>query len=160
MKGYVTITTDAGFLPFHNIGSYAYWIKADGLHLSGSGLFREAQQNAYECEMKAIINALHVLKCNGYNQIKVVIINRDNIRTASARKGTQLERKIYQLLKDIKRGSRIYNFKANEKFCHFRHVKAHTKNVTDRRTKAQVWCDEQCTARLKEWKRNNTAHHE
>ncbi len=151
MKGIVTINTDAGFFPMQKVGSYAYWIKADGLHLHGSGMFRDKCNNPTDAEYKAIINALHVLKCSGYIPIKKIIFNRDNINVESKKKGHDNQRKIYLLIRQLRKQS-IKNkiIKGIYPFYEFRHVKAHN-GTSDKRSWVNDWCHNQCSLRLKEW---------
>ena len=149
-KGIVTINTDAGFYPIEKIGSYAFWIKGDNLFLQGSGVFKELCKNPLDAEMKAIINAFHVLKATGYKAEKI-IVNRDNV---NAKSGTQtpLQNKMKKLIKEIKLSS-IHPSHPNYvgKYVEFRHVKAH-KHTDDKKHWVNDWCDKRCKIELRNYK--------
>lgn len=151
MKGIVTINTDAGFYRFDKIGSYAYWIRADGLIKKGSGLFKEKCKSATECEKKAIINALTVLLKSGY-QAEKIIINRDNINAISGKRGDTFSVMMSKIIKKIKiRSIPPYHKNYTGKYCEFRHVKAHSHTKTARHW-VNDWCDKRCKEELKAWR--------
>ena len=145
IPGLVTINTDAGYLPYRNLGAYAYWIKGENIFLKGSGLFKENLRSAREAEVKAIVNALHVL---GKEEIKIVklIINRDNIKATADVSGDYLHRLLHKAIEALKslRGTPYFSYE-------FRHVPAHQKS-TDKKRFVNNWCDEQCTAQLTPYK--------
>lgn len=148
MKGWVTINTDAGFYPIEKIGSYAYWIKADGLFLKGSGVFKDACKSPLEAEFRAIINAIHILDTSGYIGITKIVFNRDNIYTGAKKKGNFYE----QMLADkIRKLRKKCNYNDPEPFYEFRHVKAHTR-ITAARFYVNSWCDQECKKQLREYK--------
>lgn len=151
MKGWITINTDAGYYRHEKIGSYAYWIKGDGIFWKGSGVFKEACGSPLECEKKAIANALHILEASGVI-VEKIIVNRDNIYASSGRRGDDLSRMMTAIIKRIKIRSippTHKNYGAN--YCEFRHVKAHVK-VTNARSYVNDWCHEQCSRELREYK--------
>lgn len=157
MKGIVTINTDAGWYPIDKVGSYAYWIKSDGLFLRGSGLFKDVCKSAREAEFKAVINALHILKAASIPEIKLIVFNRDNIYVGSKKNGNEMEKMIYKTLRSIFDESYPDANKHPQRFSKFylfRHVKAHTKKQ-DASSFVNRWCDEECTKQLKKWRQEN-----
>lgn len=152
MKGWVTINTDAGFWPSHNVGSYAFWIRANGLFLKGSGVFKEKCKCPKDAEFKSLLNALHVLKKSGYKGITKIVINRDNIYVTARKKGTDHQRSLHNAIRSFRNESKkIPGLKLWEPFCEIRHVKAHSGTDTPRKY-VNDWCDQQCKLRLLEWK--------
>ena len=149
-KGIVTINTDAGFYPNEKIGSYAFCIKGDDLFLKGSGIFKELCKNSLDAEMKAIINALHVLKASGYKAEKIVV-NRDNINAKSG-KQSELQTKMSKIIRQIKIASisRSHPNYTGE-YVSFRHVKAH-KHTNNKRHWVNDWCDNRCKVELRNYK--------
>lgn len=146
--GTVTINTDAGFYPIDKIGSYAYWIKGDGLFLSGSGVFKGKCDNSTEAEIKSIINAIHILDASGFTNIKKLIINRDNIHARSSQKGNELQRKLSIKISQLRKKC---NYKGRYPFFEFRHVKAHS-HTKEPRNWVNDWCDKRCKEELKKYK--------
>jgi ribonuclease HI len=150
MRGWITINTDAGWYPIEKIGAYAYWIKGDDLFLRGSGAFKKPCKNPTEAEMKAILNALHVLDKSGYNQFKKIIFNRDNIHAISSRKQGGLKREIWIALRKLADKSCYVTLNP---FWEFRHVKSKV-NDGSARSFVNQWCHDRCTEELRIAKRN------
>lgn len=157
MKGWITINTDAGFYQWDKVGSFAYWIKGDNLHLHGSGMLKGEVISSTQAEMMAIANALHVLKCSQASGIIKIIINRDNIHAISKKKGGPVGKTIYALLRHFwdEGGFRHTPF---SKFYEFRHVKAHS-GTDEPRKWVNDWLDKQCKMRLTEWRLANKIPH-
>lgn len=152
MKGIVTINTDAGWFRHQKVGSFAYWIKGDGIHLHGSGMLKGKIMSSTEAETKAIANALYILKESGVTGIKRIIINRDNIRAVNKKRGREEQKLVYQLLRHF--WDKTNHETEFTKFYTFRHVKAHS-NGTLARDWVNNWCDARCKERLKEWLKQN-----
>lgn len=166
MKGvFVTCNTDAGYFTRDKVGSYAYWIKATGLHLHGSGLFKNKCAGPWQAEMQAMINALHVLKQAKPPPIIRFIFNRDNINARSGSKGNHLRQDLKEAIawfkKDAIERLGIDEFRrltVNQKnYAEFRHVKSHD-NTDTKRNWVNDWCDRQCKARLIEWLKKQKVH--
>lgn len=155
MNGIVTVNTDAGFYPNDKKGAYAYYIRTDGVKLTGSGLFKKECRSPQEAEYAALINALFiVLHSQKITEIKKIIINRDNIHVISKRKGHTFQTLLHRIIKDIfikKYADANKSPQLFTKFYEFRHVKAHTKGK-DAKYWVNNWCDNQCTMQLKKWK--------
>lgn len=144
----VTINTDAGFYHEEKIGSFAYWIKGKELFLRGSGLFKTSCINSTDAEMKAILNALHVLDISGYTNIEKIIFNRDNIHAKSSQRGNELQRKISSKISELRKKCK---YKSRYPFFEFRHVKAHS-STEKARNWVNDWCDKECTRQLRAWR--------
>lgn len=144
----VTINTDAGFYPNEKVGSYAYWIKGKGLFLRGSGLFKQNCTNSTDAEMKAILNALHILDSSSYVDIEKIVINRDNIHAKGSESGNELQRRISDKLSELRKKC---DHKSKYPFFDFRHVKAHS-SIDKPRNWVNDWCDKECKRHLKQWK--------
>lgn len=160
---WVTINTDAGYSYHWRRGSYAYWIVFNGKRLTGGGVFREGyegdhRKGPYDSEMKAIINALHVLKQNPHPPIKGFVFNRDNIHTKSG-KGNKLEKKIQSLIRRFKKDyierTGDHSVLGNSKYAQFRHVKAHLHTDTPRHY-VNDWLDKRCKSEFAKWVEQQT----
>jgi hypothetical protein len=143
----VTINTDAGFYPREKFGSYAYWIKGNGLFLRGSGVFRDKCKNPQEAELKAIINAVTMLLSDGKSDIHKLIINRDCIHAKSSKNGSELEKLLASLISKLRRKCK---YDGKYPFHEFRHIKAHVHTNT-KRNWVNDWCDKQCKLQLKNY---------
>ena len=164
MKGvFVTVNTDAGFSYKYQIGTYAFWIKGTGKHLHGSGVFKEKHKGPmhkgpYEMEIKAIINALAVIKKTDHPPIIGFIFNRDNIYAKSRKNGDALQKLLYQHIrhfrKDAEKRLGLKAFMAatrkQKEYAQFRYVKAHN-GTPDKRSYVNDWCDRQCKLQFEKW---------
>lgn len=153
-----TINTDAGYSYHWRRGSYAYWIVFNGKRITGGGVFKESHtgpqnKGPYESEMKAIVNALHVLKSHSHPPIRGFVFNRDNINTKSG-KGNKLEKKIQSLIRHFKKDyierTGDSSVLRNSKYAQFRHVKAHTHTDTPRHY-VNDWLDKRCKSEFAKW---------
>jgi len=154
---FVTINSDAGFYHYDKIGSFAYWIRGNGVYLKGSGVFKKQVQSPWHAEMQAMINALEALRMSKPPPIIGFIFNRDNINARSGKKNplrAMLKKSIVKFKTDAISRLGTKKFKeltANQKeYAIFRHVKGHS-DVDDKRSFVNRWCDEQCSLRLREW---------
>lgn len=149
MPGWVTVNTDAGLLHQHQVGSYAYWIRGENFKLHGAGLFKELCSDTNECEAKAIINALHILKKAKIKGITKIIINRDNVNVKARANGNALEKQLHKLLFEIAEPEHEHPL------YEFRHVKAHQKKNNSKRSWVNDWCDKACRHQLRKWKKDH-----
>lgn len=160
---FVTVNTDAGFSYKYRIGTYAYWIKGTGKHLHGSGVLKDKykgppHKGPYNAEMKAILNALAVIKKAGHPPIIGFIFNRDNIYAQSGKKGDALQRQLHREIRWFRQdaierlGMKKFMLLTSKqkKYADFRHVKAHN-GTPDKRSYVNDWCDRQCKMRFQEW---------
>ena len=152
MAGIITINTDAGFYPREKFGSYAYWIKGNGMFFRGSGGFRDKCKNPQEAELKAIINAVTILLSNAPKfHFHKLIINRDCIHAKSSKDGSDLEKLLAKLIEKVRYKCKPSNpYDGQYPFHEFRHIKAHTHTNT-KRNWVNDWCDKQCKLQLKNY---------
>ena len=118
------------------------------MSFKGSGLFKAEIQSALEAEIKAILNALTIVKMNATEPIVKIIINRDNLGAKAVKDGNEGQRALYELLEGLKS---IH--KGSSEFYEFRHVNAH-KHTRNARHWVNDWCDKQCTMQLNNFKAN------
>lgn len=116
------------------------------------------KKGPYDSEMKAIINALNILKKQNHPPIKGFVFNRDNINTKSG-KGSELERMIKSLIryfKDdcIKRTGEL-SILTKSDYAQFRHVKAHLHTDTPRHY-VNDWLDKKCKSEFAKWVEQQT----
>lgn len=163
IKGiFVTINTDAGFSYKYKIGTFAYWVKGHGIHLKGSGVLKEKCTNPWECEMKAMINALHVLKRSNHAPIIGFIFNRDSKTAYSKQNGNLLQKLLYKEIQFFKHDAinvlGITAFesatKKQNEYAIFRHVEGHSE-IEDKRSWVNRWLDTECTRQLENWKKHH-----
>lgn len=139
----VTVNTDAGFSVHHKKGSYAFWIVSNRFKILKSGLFKYPVGNPMECEMKAIYNALWILKTEDLKSVSKIIINTDCIPaiTAFSKQSVKENRWYKPLVKKYRKLAKTLPK------IEFRHVKAHTTNK-DARSYVNNWCDTQAREQL------------
>lgn len=151
--GWVTINTDAGHVPNLNVASFAYWIRFEGNKLCGSGLLKGKVMDSWEAEMKAVINALHVLLNNPPpRKITKIIFNRDHDgvdMTRKKRRDPFLTDRLILLAEKLIQQNEFTG--SIHSFCEFRHVKGHSRKKDDR-SWVNRWCDEQCSAHLRPYR--------
>jgi ribonuclease HI len=73
----VTINTDASYDCINKTGGYGIWIKSNYFTIKKAGRFKSEILDANEAEIKAVINALHILITNE-RKFQLVVINCDN----------------------------------------------------------------------------------
>jgi len=141
MRMNVTITTDASYCSRDKVGGYAFQIKSNGGTIKRFGPLKGEIQTPTEAEMKAILNALHIVK-NDIKGVSILTINTDNlffvdkvikIDTKKSRKRLKVTKDTLELLR--KEISEIVCKKVQ-----INHVRAHVQ-VTDNRTFVNDWCD-------------------
>lgn len=142
----VTINTDASYHHDLKIGSFAYYIVCNEGKKQHAQVLKDAR-SSLDCEMKAIVNALHVLFKSEFKQIRYIIINTDCKFAINAFKGTHprhedVIKKYHSIVSKLRKKYDIKSRKYMEKpFLEFRYVKAHTIGA-DNRSKSNNRCDE------------------
>lgn len=144
-----TVNTDAGVFRRQQIGSFAFWIVSDSLKIKKSGMLKGEITSPILAEIRAIINALHILNCCG-EEVSKVVVNTDctgaihffNMPQSKVRKKYGKEWHHYCKVK----------IKGVE--YDFRHVKAHTDTETSRRW-VNDWCDKKCREELIKFVKQN-----
>ncbi len=161
---YCTVNTDAGYSYHWRRGSYAYWIVYTGKRITGGGVFKEnhtgpQNKGPYESEMKAIINALEVIKKKEHPPIIGFVFNRDNINTKSGKNGNELEKLLYKLIRyfkeDAMKRTGMYQINHKKDYAQFRHVKAHLHTDTPRHY-VNDWLDKKCKSEFAKWVEKQT----
>lgn len=140
----VTINTDASFNHHHKVGGYAFWITSELGRIRQSGTLKETS-DAQDAELKALANAVYVLLNSEFNNgsIEHIYVNSDckMMFPKISVKSTNVPGKyIAETLNDILRKNMngcIYGR------ISFRHVKAHTNNLTKSRSWVNDWCDKE-----------------
>ena len=138
----VTINTDASFNHHHKVGGYAFWITSELGRIRQSGTLKETS-DAQDAELKALANAVYALLNSEFNNgsIEHIYVNSDckMMFPKISIKSTSVPGKyIAETLNDILRQNTdgcIYGR------ISFRHVKAHTNNLTKSRSWVNDWCD-------------------
>lgn len=140
----VTVNTDASYCPIQKVGGYAFWIKCDLGTIAKSGAIK-TPENAQDCEIKAVANAVYVLENSTFNNgnIALVVINSDckkmfpligkKSQHAAGRSIANAISRIRKKNKNITSAKKIYSL---------RHVKAHN-GTADKRSWVNDWCDRQ-----------------
>jgi ribonuclease HI len=150
----VTINTDASFSLAHKRGSFAFWIVCDNFKILKSGMLRAKVNRPEQAELKAIINAFHVLFNEDCSQVTKVIVNTDCLNAIHLITGNKEAIRKYQLAswgRDL-----VMKYEAvKRKTKHtaslpveFRHVRSHT-GVGDARSYVNEWCDREAKLKLK-----------
>jgi ribonuclease HI len=123
---WITINTDASFLPDHKVGGYAVWISTSLGKIKIAHPFKGTLSSSNDAEFKAIINALYLIK--PYNwELTGIVINTDSMNTIDAIKGKIPNDK------DIQNNINIYNQvieELNVKQVVLKHIKAHNNTKT------------------------------
>jgi ribonuclease HI len=150
-EGTITVSTDAGFLPYNGMAAWAYWITiSSAVRIKNSGLFKTKLESAVEAETKAICNALHALGKTTF-EFKKMIINRDCRNARPDKNGNKLEKLFHDAINSLVK-EKPFEFRYE-----VRHVPAHRANYNSRNY-VNNWCDAQCTKHLTPYKqsKNNT----
>lgn len=148
-----TITTDAGFYPIEDIGSYAFYIKSDHGVVTRSGKLKSCKTSLH-AEIQAIANALVVLENLNWPRIHTVIINTDCLYAINQIMTVNRQKKFPEAdhaRQTLHRLQRRYN-QTHRTFHEFRLVKSHN-GTPDARSYVNDWCDKQCKEQLVIYKR-------
>jgi ribonuclease HI len=148
---WVTINTDASFHPSAKIGGYAFWIVYNGIRIKAAGSFKEPAVDPTECELRCILNCLHVLGKTDWH-LSGVYLNTDSLNSIYLLTGNAEAYNRYNL-KRYKKYRKAFNkiaqsprFKSVNFNLH--HVPAHSDD-NSKRTYVNNWCDEQAKAAMK-----------
>lgn len=137
----VTITTDASYCSREKVGGYAFQIRSDEGLIKMSGPLKGEIQTPTEAEMKAILNAIYVVK-NQLKDIHIITINTDNmfvvenvfkVETKRSRKRLQITKETLKQLQE-----EIASIRCTK--VQLKHVRAHVE-VTNKRQFVNDWCD-------------------
>jgi ribonuclease HI len=124
---WITINTDASFLPNHKVGGYAVWISTSLEKIKIAYPFKGRLSSSNDAEFKAIINALYLIK--RYNwKLTGIVINTDSLNTIDVINGKQTTRD-----KDIHFNLNLYNQVIEElkvKKVVLKHIRSHHNTKT------------------------------
>lgn len=141
----VTIMTDASHDPESKAGRYGYWIASQRGKRAGGGALKGEVIGAFQAEMMAVVNALHVgFRCGLICEGDVVLVQTDCTAAIHALRRGWTRKKSDQT-RDI---IRAFNALTNKVGVRFKHVKGHSK-VQDARSKANRHCDARAYAGMK-----------
>jgi hypothetical protein len=139
----VTVNTDASYCHTHKVGSFACWIKCEMGKITKAGPIKDPK-NSFDCEIKAIANALYILKNSWFNtgSIHFIYINTDCIAVKGhigLRKYSVEGKFIAETIRDVINPDYL---NIGKEYYSIRHVKAHT-GASDPRSYVNEWCDSQ-----------------
>ena len=147
----LTLTCDGSYCRFSKLGGYAFWISSDAGAFKNYGSLPDCK-NSCEAEMMALGNALHY--CRTHPQLKSctkIIVNMDRIDVQHILQGKGKKFKRNDRYKDIAK-------KVNRYFVgldiEFRHVKAHTKDLSKPRAYVNDWVDKMAVKARKNQKKS------
>ncbi len=156
----VTINTDASFSHYHEIGSYAFWIKCDEFNIGKSGLLRKRVSRPEIAEFRCVLNALHTLFIQKTTEkIGFIVVNTDCLNVIHLINNDKEAIQKYRLaswgryLVQTYDSLRIKHKHLKTKI-EFRHVKAHTDTDTGRNF-INDWCDKEAKKHIEEYKHKN-----
>lgn len=135
----VTINTDASFYPIQKIGGYAIWIASDKGRVKHAAGFRNNVESPHDAEFKAVINALHLLKKQGW-EITEIYINTDSQAVIQTIEGKGTFKRLPQHGKDNYQSFLSIINELGVKNVSLRHVKSHLHTKTARHWVNQ-WLD-------------------
>lgn len=136
MCKYVFINSDASYIDQTNEGGFGIWIKTEnGLIIKKAAKFKEKVYNSYEAELKAVINAVHIITNTIPHTDRLYIIcdNLGVVNTINRRLNLN-ER--YDPLYDM-----LFKMLARFPKVEARHVKGHQKKLNTAQAFINDWCD-------------------
>lgn len=133
----LTINTDASFSPITKKGGYGIWIVYRGEKYQYSGGFKGNLEDSTEAELKAVINAFHIIS-NWNVQANRVIVNCDNkgVRDFIDGKVSIVKPKYKELVKLLKSYTDKYQMVYSKK------IRGHQSGENSPRQYVNNWCDE------------------
>ena len=129
----VTVNTDASYEPNRKTGGYGIWIKSNFFTIKKAGQFKGQVNDSNEAEIKALINALHILKKNP-RKFKGLVINCDN---AAARDIVNTGRVAERFKEE---GNKLKELLKDYKFAKAKVIRGH-KDGHNARQWVNNWCD-------------------
>lgn len=149
----VTINTDASWHSALKVGAFAFWIVSNKGRVLKCGAFKNQVSNSSKAEAQCIINALHALKEQKWNDIKLAVINTDSKNAIAIFTKDKAEIKRWKLQWGDPLRKKFEELKAGLGKVDFRYVPAH-KNIKDSKTWVNDWCDKKAKEML--WKEINS----
>lgn len=157
----VTINTDASFSRYHEIGSYAFWIKCDEFNIGKSGLLKKRVSRPEIAEFRCVINALHTLfTTKTKERIGLIVVNTDCMNVIHLINNDKEAIQRYRLGSWGRHLVQTYDLlrmkhKHMRTKIEFRHVKAHNENDQSGRSFINDWCDNEAKKHIAEYKEKN-----
>lgn len=127
----VTVNTDASFYPDQKIGGFAIWIASDKGRVKFADGFKGTVETAHDAEFKCIINALHLLKRQGW-EITEIYINTDSQTVINTIETKAKSNKTPKYAKDNYNAYLGITKQLGVKHISLRHVKGHLHTNTAR----------------------------
>ena len=156
----VTINTDASFSRYHEVGSYAFWIKCDEFNIGKSGMLKKRVSRPEIAEFRCVLNALHTLFTQKTTErIGLIVVNTDCMNVIHLINNDKEAIQRYHLaswgryLVNVYDSLRIKHKQFKTKI-EFRHVKAHTDTDISRNF-INDWCDKEAKKHIAEYKQKN-----
>ena len=144
-----TINTDASYSNKYRRGAYAFWIRGDNnFHVKGSGMFPRQTRlpNSSIAELLAFEKAIKELNKHvpeEWRSATLLYINTDSQWVINALEGTIKTSKHLLLISAVRHITKGYKLDC-------RHVKAHTGDLTEKRSWINDWCDKEAKRRMGE----------
>lgn len=135
---YCTINTDASVDPKTGCSGYAFWVVSSSFKFRGYGKFKSPIFDSNEAEMKAVINAMHLLCERDISCIEAVVVNVDNSTARHVING-----KVKSFKSKTLDDTRSVLQEHCSKFpkCYAKDIKGHTYKKSPRHY-VNRWCDE------------------
>lgn len=134
MRSYVTINTDASFIHSKGVGGFGIWIVCDEFVIKQSGKFKEVISDANESEIKALINAFHLIEGRLTNDYTVVI-NCDNKVARDIINGRHIPKRF------INEAAILRSYSEKYKKVYAKHINGHRRGTSARQS-VNNWCDQ------------------
>lgn len=148
----VTINTDASFTFKHQRGTFAFWMVCNRFKIQKAGILRKKCSRPEIAELRAIINAVHILGKENCAGVTKIIINTDCLNAIHILSDDTKAIKRFQLasfgtmlrfrFEEVLRSHKIHRIPIE-----FRHVRSHTDN-TDARSYVNDWCDTEAKKKM------------
>lgn len=144
MCKYAFINSDASFQEKTKEGGFGIWIQMEGGHrIKKAAKFQQPVQNSYEAELKAVINAVHIL-VNTLPYVEKVFIICDNIGVINTINRRLNLNKQYEPLYDM-----LFKMLARFSNVEAKHVKGHQKKIDTPQAHINTWCDKMASVSVR-----------
>jgi len=130
---YITVNTDASFSMVKGMGGFGIWIKCSSFTIKKAGQFAGAISDSNEAELKALINAVHLIKDRMlYDHILVVNCDNKTVRDIINKgiKTKRLSQEVELLNELVKPYKQVYA----------KTIRGHKKSHNERQY-VNNWCD-------------------
>lgn len=137
----VTINTDASFHMITGSGGYAFWIVCNEGRIQKYAPLKEQCKNPDDCELKCILNAMHMTSTQGWD-ITTIIINTDSLNSIHIfGNDKEMIRRWNLGWGGLYRGMfNNYKYKMKNPNIIFKHIRSH-QEIISARSFVNDWCD-------------------